>query len=299
MSWKDIQFSDFKWINPLGKIDNLSRTESLSDQFCKNLFYDYNDYLVHLDYIQIITSRLGKDYESIIASLSSRNALLNKFRTLPDDSVYTPNPEESRLLKVFDYHITEFKLDYKSFILFSKILLDKIARIASCIYRASNLPWNSFTDHKKYFQDHPKFELNQAYADLIVNKTNWFDLFLLPIRDKMHTHGNTRHHILTTGRNDFNIVETVNFSAGRVITELLMLKERYKSSYPSISTLNSAYELILFFMLNDISMNSNDVTIFHSVILKCGTFLPDIRYLIYAVQDFLFYFARVVSEKFV
>ncbi len=86
-------------------------------------------------------------------------------------------------------------MDYKSFILFAKILLDKIAKLVSCIYKDNNLlPSDSFTKHKKYFQDHPHFGKNQAYANLIFNGTNWFDLFLLPIRDKMRIHGNTRIH---------------------------------------------------------------------------------------------------------
>lgn len=296
MSWKDIQLSNYRWINPLLKIDKISRIKSISDQICENLFYINNDYLVHLKYIQIITVRLGEDYESVIATISSRHTLLDKIRTMPNDSDYIPNTEESQSLSDFNYHIMKFKLDYKSFILFSKILLDKLAKLASCIYKGSNLPSDSFTKHKKYFQDHPKFEKNQAYADLIINKTNWFDLFLLPIRDKMHTHGNTRHHALITGKNDFNIIETVNFSARRVIGDLLILKEKYQSRYPAVSSLNGAYELILFFMLNDISMNKNDVVSFHSVILKCGTFLPDLRYLIYAIQDFLSHFARIVLE---
>lgn len=43
-------------------------------------------------------------------------------------------------------------------------------------------------------------------------------------------------------------------------------------------------------------MDRQDVTTFHSVIHKCGTILPDIRYLISVIQDFLSHFARIVLE---
>lgn len=62
----------------------------------------------------------------------------------------------------------------------------------------------------------------------------------------MHTHGNTRIHGIITRKNDFTIIETVNISAIGVLDRLNALKEKYKTTHSSISSIDNAYELILF-----------------------------------------------------
>ncbi len=47
-------------------------------------------------------------------------------------------------------------------------------------------------------------------------------------------------------KNDFTIIEAVNISAIGVLERLDMLKEKYEVTHSSISSIDNAYELILF-----------------------------------------------------
>jgi hypothetical protein len=44
-------------------------------------------------------------------------------------------------------------LDYESFFIFSRIMMDKLAKVAACIINngVNSIPTSSFTDHKNIF----------------------------------------------------------------------------------------------------------------------------------------------------
>lgn len=81
--------------------------------------------------------------------------------------------------------------------------MDKIPRIASALLSEDrNIVTNSFDRHKKYFLE-PKripYALNEEYAKLIRESTEWFDMSLVLARDKLVTHGGTYGIALTRRR---------------------------------------------------------------------------------------------------
>jgi hypothetical protein len=87
-------------------------------------------------------------------------------------------------------------LDYESFIIFSRILMDKLAKVAQCVINAgqNSIPTESFTYHKKFFlkNENIPFTLNEKYAKTIREETEWYELGLAAIRDKVVAHGNAR-----------------------------------------------------------------------------------------------------------
>jgi hypothetical protein len=84
------------------------------------------------------------------------------------------------------------QLDNESFILFMRILLDKVAVLVELIinHPSKHSLHRSFTDHKKYFMRNRNY--NPRYSCLL-DDTYWYDQYFLVLRDKVLQHGKQWH----------------------------------------------------------------------------------------------------------
>lgn len=91
-----------------------------------------------------------------------------------------------------------FDLDVYSTVLFSRILLDRTVALSRSFISGSRLPsFTSFSDHKKFLAK-GNHEIPPAYADHIVNRTDWFEVPLKIIRDKFIVHAGPAYYRIDT-----------------------------------------------------------------------------------------------------
>ncbi|HQR34046.1 MAG TPA: hypothetical protein PLK30_15015 [Blastocatellia bacterium] len=86
-------------------------------------------------------------------------------------------------------------LDYYNYILYARIVLDRVAALARTFIKESNKPsFTSFNDHKKFFKKlTADYGENEEYARYIREKTDWFEMPLKQVRDQFIVHAAPRH----------------------------------------------------------------------------------------------------------
>jgi len=97
-------------------------------------------------------------------------------------------PGQRKLAKKASYLRRFFDLDVYSSLLFSRILLDRTAGLSRSFLSGARLPsFTSFSDHKKFLAK-GNHDVPAAYADRVINQTDWFEVPLKIIRDKFIVH---------------------------------------------------------------------------------------------------------------
>jgi len=88
------------------------------------------------------------------------------------------------------------ELDYQNLITYSYILLDRVIALSRRFLNGSNLPsFTSFNKHKKFLIKNPN-SLDSNYSEYIkyiTQNTEWFEIPLKVLRDKILMHSSGRH----------------------------------------------------------------------------------------------------------
>jgi hypothetical protein len=176
------ELTNFQWSNPL---------EALTQKYMNNPAVMSADgaYLMYLEFLIVIWVRLINDFQThdYIHGVVKEKiySILGK---------HTLSSEERHILGLNDAAKLSLQVDYESFLIFACILMDKIPRLAQALLvEDPNIPTKSFHKHKEYFMkpDNTPYDLNENYAKLIREQTDWFDISLELARDKLVTHGAT------------------------------------------------------------------------------------------------------------
>ncbi len=144
------------------------------------IFFEYSSYRNYFIFLKIIGERLKDNYRKY-------GELLPQFHQYMDNPESLKNSDVQIFFKKHSYIMNEIQLDQESFIVFSKIFLDKLGILVEKLIgiKSSNY-LNSFTDHKKWFIENDKF--NPQYSRLLKD-LHWYDQFLDVMRSKIIEHG--------------------------------------------------------------------------------------------------------------
>jgi|GEM_PF-5052998 hypothetical protein len=155
----------------------------LHDKHGDDVFYMHAIYYDYYWYLQIIYDRLKNDYNDYKSGLTQASEI---FKSSGTGSHMLPITEKlANIAK-------SIQLDTESYILFTRILLDKVAVLVELLINHPNKHelHHSFSDHKKYFIKYRRY--NPKYSHLL-DGMYWYDQYFLVIRDKVLQHGNQRH----------------------------------------------------------------------------------------------------------
>jgi hypothetical protein len=96
--------------------------------------------------------------------------------------------DDSALLKRMQ-ETTYLRIDYYDFLIYSRILMDKLAYLAN-LFLKNHLP-RSFHRHKDFFvrSENVPFKPDEEYASYVRERTDWFDRSLKLPRDELIVHG--------------------------------------------------------------------------------------------------------------
>jgi hypothetical protein len=162
----------------------------LHDKHGDDVFYMHGIYYDYYQYLQIIYDRLENDYSDYKLGLT---------RAADIFKASSKSGMGSQMLPVVEKQATiakSIQLDNESFILFMRILLDKVAVLVELLinHPSKHSLHHSFSDHKKYFMINRDY--NPRYSCLL-DETYWYDQYFLVLRDKVLQHGKQWHSWLT------------------------------------------------------------------------------------------------------
>jgi hypothetical protein len=85
--------------------------------------------------------------------------------------------------------------DLVNCLIHSRILLDRVAGIAQSFLTGQRLPsFTSFRKHKQFFTHLAEpYGIHEDYAEYVRERTDWFEMPLLELRDKFVVHAAQRH----------------------------------------------------------------------------------------------------------
>lgn len=201
------------------------------------------------------------------------------------------------------YYSESYMLDMDSFIIFSKILMDKIIKLTTSLLNENNqrsIPTTSFTKHRNFFAYRNPSISNQKYAEIIKNETLWYELALLPIRDKIITHGNSRISILGghTGKKP-GLTRTPHFRESELaVTKAKNLKEQLAVNNPEFSKVHQNVREFIEFVMekNNLVMTKQQITDFHDLILDIGGTYPNPNYIAFNIMKFIKNISNVLED---
>lgn len=133
------RWEDIRWSNPLAFLsDKIILKDKSVEGSCESLYSRYDDYFVHLQYLEIIWNRLITDHNIFRRCYKTQKGFYNKVRKLQEQRPnitldYRLTEQELKEQSQYDRSYKTVKLDYDSFIIFAKILMDKMAKIAVCL----------------------------------------------------------------------------------------------------------------------------------------------------------------------
>jgi hypothetical protein len=271
---------DFSWYDPLSGLDSM-KDRGLT-------FYAHHGYLRQLRYLEAIWKRLTADYRNV-------GLYLEFTEKMTSHSVgYTFSKEEmSEYQRRLD-SILLLDLDYDSFIIHAKILMDKVSELTVLLLRnQQNQPPKTFSQQRKFFlrPENATYPPNQKYAE-IVTKADWFELCLKTARDMMVVHSipnfggmmfSPREGKLRPLRSRTGWSNLLDVKSG----ELTMLKTKYETRYPELKKIDNYWLIADFFMNNDIELEKPDMFVISKTIRETGCYLPDLNYLATHVMAFL------------
>ena len=91
-----------------------------------------------------------------------------------------------------------FELDFTNYLIQARILMDRTIAFGRQFLEGNRLPsFTSFADHKKFLKRLPDAlaERHKPYRGHITNQTEWFDMPLKFVRDKLMVHTSPKHFL--------------------------------------------------------------------------------------------------------
>jgi hypothetical protein len=285
----------FIWSNPLRNLYEEKKRSKHPDFY--NIYLDYEDHLV---FLTIIWDRLKEDYTNFNEYSDFHEKLSNKARNLSEGSFpYRLSREEVQELSNLRNWEMKLFLDYESFIVFSNILMDKVGKLATYIIDTGPklIRTKRFTDHKKLFlqSDNIPFAPNEKYAKLIREQTEWYDLSLAAIRDKVIVHGNARMRSIPyyarqlRGNKPYSrpikMVRVSSFIQQN--DKIIEIKRKYESKYPDLKNIYNVWEVLTYILDNNVKLSIQDKSEVTNIISSTGARLPDLVVLATNISKFL------------
>lgn len=296
MSYDSIsELREFKWTDPLGSICGKC-TEMQGNKYT-NAILAYDSYFRHL---LAIWARYTSEIQEYLICRDTWTKIAPEFTGIRDLS-----PEEWDLYRIEGTLMRLLQLDYESFVIFAKTLMDKTCTIAGLLLNDRNIPTQSFTDHKKFFvksQNNP-YITNETYGKLIREETDWFDNCLVVSRDKIMVHSGIPWGGVGISAKDGIRVSKTNMLSGADLKDqiycMMSLKQSYIDIYPELANVSDdLWSLIQFFMTHNIKLKPEDKNLFYQTVHKAGADLPSLRYIAGCMLDFLKKVA-VILENYV
>jgi len=290
----EIRLPNKEWGEPLERLQRGivrlpgSRAQSLSlavQDCCR--FYGFLsaiwqrltiDYALYNDYISIATKRM-EDSEK------------GPFFTNEDDSILLRRMQETTYLRI----------DYYDFLIYSRILMDKLAYLAR-LFHESKLP-SSFHKQKDFLVrlENVPFKPDEEYADHVRKKTDWFDRSLKLPRDKLIVHGLPfMEGIKSSSRGNITLLR---LGWGRDLQKswqtLKKLKSKYECKYPELKKINDNIFEITKFLIDrpEIVFEPDDRTVFSECLGVAGSELPDIGLLADQIIAFTDFFGKHFEKR--
>jgi hypothetical protein len=278
------------WEEPIGKSINY-RTEV----GCKALYNIYLDYLDYHNFLAIIQERLTEDRKSYRAFADQHHKLLDRIMIQFEGNQCRLTSSEQQEIQNMDYWQTRLMLDTESFFMFARILMDKLVKLAVCLLNCINIsiPTKSFTDHKEWLlkPSNIPFGPNENYAKIVRDQTSWYDLAITGIRDKVIVHGNARMRIISYP--DQKITKAVRISSfNEENDQIILIKKAYEKNYPELKNINSLWEVLRFFLDQNVNLSKEDRSKVNGIIEKTGCELPDIDLVVKKIIQFLKQFSE-------
>ncbi len=101
-----------------------------------------------------------------------------------------------------------FELDFTNYLIHAKILLDRTIGISHRFFAGAELPsFSSFNSHKKFLRNHPNVfgSTHSEYCSRIVMDTDWFNMPIKAVRDKMLVHTPPKHFLFLAYPNNHDL----------------------------------------------------------------------------------------------
>lgn len=142
--------------------------------------------------------------------------------------------------------------------------MDKLCKIAVSVINSvpNSIPTKRFTDHKKFFlrSNNIPFAPNEKYAKLVREHTEWYDLSLAAIRDKVIAHGNARMRSMPFFtrelRNSSRPIKMVRMSSFvKQNDQIIEIKKRYELTYPNLKNIHNLWEVLDYFLNNNVKLS--------------------------------------------
>ena len=190
---------------------------------------------------------------------------------------FEENSEQWRSLTIKgDRTQTIMQLDFESFIMFSRIFMDKVAKLIEQMIKSSNgKNSENFGQHKEWIKEHK--EIHPEYSKYLEEKTYWYERDLRLYRNKVVVHSGT----LTSGTSvsvhtGVGFIRSVGVSPlrGENKETFLIIKREYEKRDPRLKILENDYEMLTDFVLaiakHDIRLDGSHLEKLSNIVQTSG-----------------------------
>jgi len=108
------------------------------------------------------------------------------------------SPQQCSISRQYRDQRRFFELDFTNYLIHSRILLDRTIGITHRFLTGAKLPsFSSFNNHKKFFRKHSEVfgSTHSEYCNKIIMNTDWFDMPIKAVRDKLLVHTPPEHFL--------------------------------------------------------------------------------------------------------
>lgn len=292
---KMISLSHKDWGDPFRKLqENVDKY--IREEGKESLNFSVKDCSRLYEYLTGIWQRLRTDFKQYYIFWST----MNKYLGSRKENV-TPEPQDMLTINRWYQNNIYLELDYESFFIYARILMDKLANVTRSFFRGPSP--QSFNKHKKYFfkEEYIPFDPDERYAKYIREKTDWFERTLKLPRDELIVHSLPFVRGIKTSSN--GVITLPRMGWGRdlkgVGRELNSLKKKYEKRYPELKSVqDNIYEITKFFLNRpDIVLEKEDRTILSKCVRIAGSELSDISDLADKIIEFVNFFCHHFAEQ--
>lgn len=251
--------------------------EANSGHVCLEFGFAAADYLRKSQHLGLICSRI----ERTMAAMKKETDNWAKYGGLPRTDYFE-----------------SLSLDYEDFYVHSRMLLDKIAFIASLLFRdEASLPYRSFNAHRSFFfkpRNNP-WSVDEKYAKHIREKTDWFERDLKNPRDDLLVHSKGKRESIHSEGNTVQ-VERMGL-AGRYRKQIAEICRKYRIRLSSLREGTEVVQALQILENNKAFLQKKDIKTLVTIRQHVGGALPDIGAVLDNIVAFLGFFEEHFSQK--
>src|SRR5437870_8516963 len=202
-------------------------------------------YLKQISYLQVIWQRLQQDYKNYSSYYGFQTQMFD--RIVEGQREYSTSENEQKMMALGSYYKLLLDLDYDTFLIHSRILMDIIAKVVKSLLRDQNIPDRFFNSQKEWLFKDKKPYKNQAYEKLIKEETDWFDLSLKVSRDTMLVHVplSKMKNPMTAMKHSKDRFRIMRLDFGAALSidigEIRSIKQKYEDRYPGLKAVTDTY----------------------------------------------------------